>query len=92
MIIEIEKGLESIKEELEKRGYKTFYTGENQIADAILYSGDDFPQVSYSRSYIELLSETNNKSSRGALLINVDNKDIDEIVYILNNRRYSPLF
>lgn len=92
MIVEIEKGLESIKEELEKRGYETFYSGENKIADAILYSGEDFPRVSYDRPYIEVLSARNNRSSRGALLINVDKKDIDEIVFILNNRRYSPLF
>lgn len=92
MIIEIEKGLERIKEELEKRGYETFYTGDNKIADAILYSGEGFPRVSYSGSYIEFISASNKRSPRGALLINVDNKDIDEIVYILNNRRYSSLF
>ncbi len=92
LIIEVERGLESLKDELDKRGYNTFYSGEGKLADAVLYSGDSFPRRQYESSYVKISAGGNIKGSQGALLISVDNKDIDEIIHILTNRRYSPLF
>lgn len=92
MIIEIERGLEALKNELESRGYETFYSGENKVADAVLYSGETFPRDAYGSSYVKMFAATNTKGFRGALLINVDDKCIDEIISILNNRSYGPLF
>lgn len=92
LFIEIERGLEELKNELENRGYKTFYSGEDKVADAILYSGAIFPLSTYEGSPVRVSSHTNRSSSNGALLLNVDNKNIDEIIQILNKRSYGSLF
>mgnify|MGYP000897568037 CR=1 FL=1 len=92
MIIAIEKGLEKIKIELENRGYETFYIGEGKIADAIVYISENLPYFQVNDSSIKSLYSPNMGNFNGALLINVRNKSIDEIVNIINTRIYSPLF
>jgi len=93
MIIAIEKGLENLKEQLEQKGYKCFYIGEDGVADAIIYKDKDnhpYFQVNNSQSFTSL--KDRNTGISGALLINAENKTIDQIIDILNRRTYSPLF
>lgn len=93
MIIAIEKGLEEIKNELEARGYKIFYIGERHLADAIIYKSRNGHQCfQVNKSPIMSLSSNKVMDSKGVLLINSENKRIEEILEILENRTYSPLF
>ena len=91
MVIAIQHGLENIKRELENRGNEVFYIEENKIADAVLYSEvDTYPYHTINNTSAAVLS--NGNASYGALLVNVTNKSLEEIIHILEKRVYSPLF
>jgi hypothetical protein len=93
MVIAIERGLEQIKTELERRGNEVFYIGENKVVDAVLYKEVDshpFYEVNNIPSAASMHYSGN--GAFGALLINVTNKSIEEIMQILERRVYSPLF
>jgi len=92
MVIAIQRGLDNIKEELENRGHKVFYIGENRVADAILYKEvDTHPYYEVNSIPSAAASSTDGSISYGALLVNVTNKSIEEIIRILDKRVYSPL-
>lgn len=93
MNIAVQKGLDNIMDTLRNKGHNVFYIGENQIADAVLYNEPDtypYYDVNNIPSATASTSETN--TGYGALLVNVSNKSEDEILKILSNRLYSPLF
>lgn len=92
MIIAVQKGLESLKKELENRGYEVFYIGEHKTADAILYNEvDTYPY--YEVNNLSSVTASNDMNhAYGALLLNVTNKSTEEILSILERRTYSPLF
>lgn len=93
MIIAIEKGLENIKEQLESRGYECFYIGEGGEADAVIYKDkDSHPYFEVNKSSMINAYNSLNSTLPGALLINAENKSMDEIIRILTTRTYSPLF
>lgn len=92
MVVAIEKGLEGIKSELESRGYEVFYIGENRIADAILYKeADSHPYYEVNNVPSAVSGTIGGKAAYGALLVNVSNKSIEDILRILDKRVYSPL-
>ena len=92
MVIAIQKGLENIKEELENRGNEVFYIGENRIADAVLYKEvDTHPYYEVNNVPSATSASINGNMSYGALLVNVTNKSIEDIIRILKKRVYSPL-
>lgn len=96
MIVAISKGLEGFKEKLEQRGYEVVYEEEYPYpVDAYIYTNhrdwlelnDDIrPELTSS------IEKRSNHKHQGILLINAQNKSIDQIEQILNNRVYSPLF
>lgn len=93
MIIAIENGLEEIKNELDMRGFETFYIGERPVADAIIYKNrNSHPYFQVNSAPITSLVSSKYMDSKGALLINSENKSIEEILEILDNRTYSSLF
>jgi len=92
MKIAIQQGLESLKTELEKRGHEVFYIGENKMADAVLYKEvDTYPYYEVNNVPSAAVSSVSGNTAYGALLLNVTNKSIDEILRILDRRTYSPL-
>lgn len=92
MVIAIQKDLQSIKDELESRGHEVFYIGENRIADAVLYKDvDTFQHYAVNNIAAEASSTTNRNTSYGALLVNITNKSMDDIIRIIEKRVYSPL-
>jgi len=92
VIIAIERGLENLKHQLESRGYECFYIGENRIADAILYKDRvNQPYFDVNRASMTNITGSYDSHSHGAILINAEDKNIDEITNILTNRIYSPL-
>ena len=93
MNIAIQKGLEDLKLELERRGYNTFYIGESNTADAVIYiERDKFPYYEVNSVPSSTISSDNASVGFGTLLINANNKNIEDITSILQNRTYSPLF
>lgn len=93
MIIAIEKGLTDIKEALEEKGYETFFIGEKPLADAIIYKNRySHPYFQVNNMPITSLQSSNTVGFNGALLINAENKSMEEILQILEKRIYSPLF
>lgn len=92
MVIAIEKGLEDLKQQLEARGYDCFYIGENRVADAILYKDRvSHPYFNVNNGSITNAANSGASNLQSALLVNSDNKSVDEIIRILNRRTYSPL-
>ena len=84
MVIAIQRGLES-------RGNEVFYIGENRVADAILYNEvDTHPYYEVNNVPSAASASINGSASFGALLVNVTNKTIDDIIRILEKRVYSP--
>ncbi|MCK9217522.1 MAG: YkuS family protein [Firmicutes bacterium] len=92
MIVLIERGLEIIKRDLEKRGYKIFFIDENKSADVIVYNGEKFPSLALIDDTIHPMLTKKHKNSKGALLINGKKKNADEIIEIMKKGSYSPLF
>lgn len=92
MVIAIQRGLDDIKRELENRGDEVFYIGENRVADAILYKEvDTHPYYEVNNVPSAASASIGGNISYGALLVNVTNKSLDEIMKILDRRVYSPL-
>jgi hypothetical protein len=92
MIIAIQKGLEDIKSELENRGNEVFYIGENRVADAVLYKEmDTHPYYEVNNVPSAAAASINGNTSYGAILVNVTNKSLEDIIRIINKRVYSPL-
>ncbi len=90
MIIALENDLHSMKSELIKRGYDVVSLDDGVPADVILYSSGRFPYYGGMNSLTALSSIED--SYRGALLINVVNKSLDEIINTINSKTYSSLF
>lgn len=92
LVIAIQRGLENIKEELERRGNEVFYIGEDRIADAVLYKEiEEHPYYEVNNIPSASSATLNDNMSYGVLLVNVTNKSIDDIINILKTRVYSPL-
>ncbi len=92
MVIAIQRGLDNIKEELESRGNEVFYIGENRVADAVLYKEvDTHPYYEVNNIPSAASASIDGNISYGALLVNVTNKSMEDIIRILDKRVYSPL-
>ncbi len=92
MVIAIQRGLDNIKEELERRGNEVFYIGENRVADAVLYKEvDTHPYYEVNNIPSAASASIDGNISYGALLVNVTNKSMEDIIRILDKRVYSPL-
>ena len=92
MVIAIQRGLENIKDELESRGNEVFYIGENRMADAILYKEvDTYPYYEVNNLPSAPGASIGGNTAYGALLINITNKSMEDIVQMLEKRVYSPL-
>lgn len=92
MVIAIQRGLESLREELERRGYEVFYIGENRVADAVLYKElDAYPYYEASGLQSAASASSGGNTAFGSLLVNVRNKSMEDIFRILEKRLYSPL-
>ena len=84
MVISLAPEIMHLKEPLEEKGFCTVAFSKNSTpVDALLYYDENF----ISRN--ELLMNT--QTVHGVLLVNVRNKSIDEIEYILQHKTYSPL-
>ncbi len=94
-IIAVQRELEDLKTALDDRGYKTVYMDAvNQPVTACIYH--EVQNQSFYNSisaYLENgLQMSITPESHGVLLINANNKNMDEIIRMIEHRCYSPLF
>ena len=87
--VAVQDSLNEIKDELKRRGYNIISMEDGVEADAIVYmnEGNETPYIG-DYDYNDELDSYN----KGAILINANNKSIDEIDKIIKNRIYTPLF
>lgn len=82
--VAVQDGLYEIKVDLENKGYEVVDYQTGGHIDAIVYKG--------SNSGANNVNNSVNGNFYGAILINANNKIIDEIQEIIETRRYEGLF
>ncbi|WP_168198386.1 YkuS family protein [Crassaminicella thermophila] len=85
-IVAIQDNLKNIGKELEARGYEVVHEDYDGYVDAILYDSD-CSRLSYLHNFDNVID-----MNRGAIVIDVKNKEINKIIYALENRAYESLF
>ncbi|NLO81978.1 MAG: hypothetical protein GX094_02835 [Clostridiales bacterium] len=94
-IIAVQRGLEQIMSNLEKLGYKTLYYDEiNSPIDALIYyqEAEADTLVNLNRLLSQQFETHPYQKPFGAILINARGKSTEDIVNIIENRLYEPLF
>ncbi|WP_459076756.1 YkuS family protein [Herbivorax alkaliphila] len=92
MVVAIERGLENLKNKLEKRGFNVVYIENyNYPVDAIIYERNFFNISHVSRNNMPEAT-MGERCSYGVLMINSKGKTINEIEDMLKKRYYTPLF
>lgn len=84
MIISVQDNLVDLYEGLRDMGYRVHRLSENVVSDAYIYSETSFG--------LGNLYDMVPPRENGSLLINADNRSIDDLAYMINHRIYSPLF
>lgn len=84
MKISVENNLGEIKKKLVEEGYKVYDFSDNEISDIYIYSEDSTGLLNLNRNI--------NGNVNGSLIINAYEKSINEIMYSVKKRLYSPLF
>ncbi|WP_130805425.1 YkuS family protein [Senegalia massiliensis] len=85
--VSIQDGLNELAYELKKRGYEIV----DHDSDAYIYMADGY-DISNLTNMIDMNMGEDMNNSKGILLINASNKNIDQIEQILNKGYYTPLF
>ena len=82
--IALQENLQELKTSLETRGYEVVGFDDNGHIDAIIYTDD----------YIGFrnINDEGETNDFGAILRNANGKTLEEIQYIIENRRYGSLF
>jgi len=95
MIIAVENGLGNISDQLKEKGYTMVgYPGYKGAVDAFIYKEDMISGISHYQNNIMAGVVSSNKDNgfQGVLVINANNKSVNQIEQILRDRVYSPLF
>ncbi len=82
--VAVQGSLEEIRQQLSMKGYEVVDFEDRGIVDAIVYI-DDY-------TGIRNMNNEGDVESHGAVLINASKKSIDQIIYIIEARRYEGLF
>jgi hypothetical protein len=84
MLISVADDLHDIKKRLELFGYEIHNFSERLPSDIYIYSEKS---IGFANMYNEAVPKDN-----GSFLINADGKGINDILYSIKHRTYSPLF
>ncbi len=91
--IAIDKGLDHLKQELQKRGYMVEAADEITGGISAYIYNDATPDGDKAEnSALRKIVTAADKAESGYLLIRAGDKNVDEIVDIIEQRLYSPLF
>lgn len=85
MIISVDDNLRGLYDELKSNGNDVHLFSENVNSDVVVYSGRNTHLASLNASL-------HTAYGGGALLINGDNKSVQEIESMIRNRSYSSIF
>lgn len=85
-VIAISQGLEEIGRQLEARGYEVVDEGYQGYVDTILYNSECSPW-SYLTNFENVID-----MDRGAFLVDIKGKTIDQIIYAIDRRDYESIF
>ncbi len=90
MIIAVESGLEGIVRGLREKGYTVVRGPDyNTPVDVFIYKEG---LMTKGPTTLDITNLDNSSAYYGVLMINANNKSLEEIENILKNRLYSPLF
>lgn len=81
--VALQEGLTDIRNKLEERGYEVVDFNDSGYVDAVIYlnNSSGFKNINNSQD-----------DNSGAVIINAKNRSIDDLVYIIETRRYERLF
>lgn len=85
-VIAIPNDLEQIGRALDAIGYEVVHDKYEGYIDAILYNSED-SSLAYLNNYDSVLD-----MERGAIIVDVRNKKLGEIIYAIEHRCYGNLF
>ena len=90
----LERGLEDLKNALEERGYHTVFADEmNSYVSAYIYQEQNtLGQQNFHDSLNSSMMMNTASPNYGVLLIQAKDKTPDQIISMIENRVYSPLF
>ena len=77
---------ENIKEELRASGYKVVDNTYDGYVDTILYNSID-SSIGYLNTFDNVID-----MNSGAFLVDINNKSFNEVIDMIENRRYTSLF
>lgn len=92
--IAFQRGLEQLKSTLEQRGYDTIYEDEidGYISAYIYQNQHTLGEQTFHASLNSSLLSGPTAPNPGILLINAKDKSTEDIIDMIENRIYSPLF
>ncbi|KXG73857.1 YkuS family protein [Thermotalea metallivorans] len=85
-VIAISQGLEEIGRQLEARGYEVVDEGYQGYVDTILYDSHG-SSLSYLTNFENVID-----MDRGAFVVDIRGKTIDQIIYAIERRSYESIF
>ncbi|MCT4592953.1 MAG: YkuS family protein [Anaeromicrobium sp.] len=85
-VVAIPNNLEQIGRELDARGYEVVHDKYDGYVDAILYDSRE-SSLAYLNNYDNVLD-----MERGAIVVDVHNKGLRDIIYAIEHRSYEGLF
>ena len=87
MVVAFQEGLETIANELHKKGFTVIPWKNAAYADALIYQ-----YTQGGKSLLNAAVDTSVTPLDGMLFVNVHDISLNQIIDILQNRRYSPIF
>ncbi|HHU48803.1 MAG: YkuS family protein [Caldicoprobacterales bacterium] len=90
--IALERGLEELKQALEEHGYNTVFADEIDTPVSVyIYQGQNSPGQAGLYSSLDNYMQSESESA-GILLIQAKDKTPEQIMAMIENKVYSPLF
>ncbi|MBS4534528.1 YkuS family protein [Clostridium sp. D2Q-14] len=86
----VQNGLNELAEELIRKGYNVVNYEEANNSDVYIYMADGH-DISSLSNIMDMDTGESIENKKGTLLINANNKTIDQIEEILNRGYYTPL-
>ncbi len=92
--IALERGLEALKQILDEKGYQTVFADEMDtwVSAYIYQDRNALGQQSLLGSLNNSFMSTTTEANSGVLLIQAKDQTTEQIIYMIENRVYSPLF
>jgi hypothetical protein len=85
-VIAIPENFSDLEKKLKARGYEVVHVEYEGYVDAILYDSDQ-SSLSYLNNFDNVID-----MDKGAMIINIKNKGIDEIIDMIEKRTYESIF